>query len=70
MKEIIGLVGNVTKSLKSTLVGASLILLFSYQYVKSEKPLILMSADTAVLVIGVALLFASDGVIKPTDKPK
>ena len=71
MKDIISFAtNNIKAGWKSTLVGLSLIILFSYQYTTSENTFALMSADTAVLITGVALLFAPDKITKPTDKPK
>jgi ascorbate-specific PTS system EIIC-type component UlaA len=60
MKEIIGIAGNIKGGWKSTLIGGVFVGIFIYQYFTMEK-IELVSIDSALLGLGVALLFAPDG---------
>ena len=60
MKDILGLVKNVKSSWKTTLVGAIFIGVFIYDYVTATEAIEMVSIDTALLILGVSLMFAPD----------
>ena len=60
MKDIFGLLTNVKKSWKTTLVGAVFIAVFIFDYVTAKAPIEMVSVDTAILILGVGLMFAPD----------
>ncbi len=60
MKDILGLISNVQKSWKTTLVGAVFIAVFIFDYVTAKAPIEMVSIDTAILILGVGLMFAPD----------
>jgi len=60
MKDILGLVSNVQKSWKTTVVGSIFIAVFVFDYVTAIEPIEMVSIDTAILILGVGLMFAPD----------
>ena len=60
MKDILSVLGNVKSSPKSTALGAIFIAIFLQQYFTGEK-IELVSIDSALLAVGLGLLFAPDG---------
>ena len=60
MKDIFGLISNVQKSWKTTVVGAIFIAVFVFDYVTAKEQIEMVSIDTAILVLGVGLMFAPD----------
>jgi len=57
MKDLLGIIKNVKGGWKSSLVGVIFIGIFIYEYYTKDK-IDLISIDSALLAIGLALLFA------------
>ena len=60
MKDILGLISNVQNSWKTTVVGSIFIAVFVFDYVTATEPIEMVSIDTAILILGVGLMFAPD----------
>ena len=60
MKDILGLISNVQKSWKTTVVGSIFIAVFVFDYVTAKETIEMVSVDTAILILGVGLMFAPD----------
>lgn len=60
MKDILGLISNVQNSWKTTVVGSIFIAVFVFDYVTAIEPIEMVSIDTAILILGVGLMFAPD----------
>lgn len=66
MKDLLGIVKNVKGGWKSSIVGVIFIGIFIYEYYTKDE-IDLVSIDSALLAIGLALLFATGG---KDDTPK